>query len=145
MLNCPNWSEAIELILSNNLPVKFALRGSLTLNDITQENFFATKKIWKHVRRLFQIFQDNCSARKPIFLCNFTNYEKERTQSNISVKSLDLNNPNVQVAPINLSYDRGWVSINRRPFDPFLPEYLRLLRESLEVMIIFFWNRHNYY
>lgn len=132
-MNCLNWSEAIELILSNNLPVKFALRGHLTLHDITQENFFATKKIWKHVRRLFQIFQDNCSPRKPIFLCNFNNVKIISTQSNVSVKSLDLDKPELHDGSAKFSFNMGLVSLNRRPFDPILPEYLGLLKESLEV------------
>lgn len=62
---------AIEAILANNLPVKFAMRGHLNLNDRTGDDFYATHKIWRNYARLRQIVANRCDSRRPIYLCSF--------------------------------------------------------------------------
>lgn len=117
LANCPNWSTAIEVILANNLPIKFALRGHLETSDCVTNEFYATKKIWTNYRRLRQIFCSECSARRPIFLCNF---ELTPSDSNLSLTSAKLSNEQS-------------VIFNNRPLDRQLPDYLRILREALEI------------
>lgn len=68
---CPNWKQASENILGQNLPVKFATRGRLDLNDVTQEMFYSSKKIFENCHVLRDIFNNECSPKWPIFLCNF--------------------------------------------------------------------------
>lgn len=82
---CPNWSQAIENILSNNLPVKFAIRYRLDLCDVTQEMFYASKKIFKNCHILRNIFLNECSPKWPIILCNFKHLPASADESiNIS-------------------------------------------------------------
>lgn len=71
---CPNWSLAIDSIFSQNLPVKFAVRCRLNLDDVTQEMFYASKKIFKNCHLLRDIFLNECSPKWPIILCNFKHF-----------------------------------------------------------------------
>lgn len=140
--NLPNWSAAIEAILVNNLPVKFALRGHLDLTDCTQDNFYATKKIWHKYRRLRQIFLSNCSARKPIFLSNFHSTGKTASMLSLGSNHSQLgriigrwmsNSSAASVCdPLTASVSEDEV-FNMRPPDASLADYLRIVREALQI------------
>lgn len=124
LINCPNWTEAIDVILANNLSMKFALCGYLESKDITDDNFFATNKRWIHYRRLQEIFDSDCSPKRPIIVCNFNNVEA--SFSNLSVRSF---RPSAET-DVNETCD-----YNRRPYDPYLPKYLQILTEAMEVTL----------
>lgn len=126
--NVPNWNEAIEKILSNNLSMKFAIRGALELEDITDDKFYATKKIWSNFRRLREILVNECAPRRPIFLCNFNHAPPTMSiLSTVSVKSLN-QSKDTMGAIVNRDL------YNRRPFDKNLPKYLKIVQEAMQVI-----------
>lgn len=123
-----NWLPAIEAILAQNLPVKFALRGYLALTDRTQDNFYATHKIWRNPRSLHNIFvQGQCAPRRPILLCNFAT--RRDTVSNLALTSYLAVLTSTESQAL-----KGNPPFNTRPYDRRLPEYLRILRDALEVI-----------
>lgn len=73
LINCENWSPAIEAILANNLPLKFCIRGRLDLSDFTKDNFYISKRRFEDFNTLRKLMDEDNSPRYPIFLVNFDN------------------------------------------------------------------------
>lgn len=110
--------------------MKFAIRGTLEMNDKTDDDFYATKKIWTNFRRLREIMENECSPRRPIFLCNFNNQPPSQSIASIlSVKSLKQS----EVEIIEDLMVEGFETFNRRPFDANLPKYLQIVQEAMQV------------
>lgn len=152
----------IDAILAQNLPVKFALRGHLDLHDRTANDFYATKKIWRNYRRLRQLFVWKCGARKPIILCNFQRVHRSISNMTISNTSNQSSKDSADFSmldefgcsstesqpPQYLPQDQGFCSVgmgdsfvttdsfaefNARPADPHVIEYLRIVRDALQI------------
>lgn len=126
MTNCPNWSRAIDIILANNLPVKFAACGRLDMDDLTLGAFYATKKIWDHPRRLRHIMLNDLAPRKPIFVSAFDT-SGGGTWSTLTLNSWLMTSSR---GSSKQSHDQA---VGDSRHDPDLHEYLRILREAMEV------------
>lgn len=131
MTNCPNWSRAIDIILANNLPVKFAACGRLDLDDLTLGSFYATKKIWDYPRQLRKIMLNDLAPRKPIFVSAFDTYGG--TLSTLSLNSYPMNS--VRGSFNRHSRSREHSMGNSSKHDTELHDYLRILREAMEVIV----------
>lgn len=132
MVNCPNWNEAIDTILANNLPMKFAIRGQLDMTDRTDNNFYATKKIWTHYRRLREILVNDCSARRPIILCNFDNLPPPTAEVRSNDQIITVNRKS-EAKSVQINGPTTTLSYNRHPFDANLPCYLQIIKEAFQV------------
>ncbi|XP_026471070.1 armadillo repeat-containing protein 3 [Ctenocephalides felis] len=66
---CPIWESAIEVILNNHLPAKFAYTGKLEISDVIRGKFYLMRKPWISFPLLEEILSiENACPKQIIYL-----------------------------------------------------------------------------
>ncbi|XP_017054394.1 uncharacterized protein LOC108096945 [Drosophila ficusphila] len=120
------WGPAIESILSKCPTMKFAIRNSLTFTDITAgKDFYVSRRKFEDFRNFQDILRNDCSPLDSVLVVNF---DRPRPDENdvipVPVRCLTL----ITDTP----GDQSWVYC-KRPGDPFLPQYLEALNQTLAI------------
>uniref|UniRef100_A0A1A9WP26 EDR1/CTR1/ARMC3-like peptidase-like domain-containing protein n=1 Tax=Glossina brevipalpis TaxID=37001 RepID=A0A1A9WP26_9MUSC len=116
----PTWNAAIESILAKDATLKFCIRHYLGFNDTTVDHdFFVSKKKFEDFRDLQIILRDEVSPLAPILVVNFNRPQHD---------------PDFFIRVPRYSETRDSICYCRRPADPFLPEYLKEINDTFELL-----------
>ncbi|KAH0945053.1 hypothetical protein HN011_002424 [Eciton burchellii] len=65
----PSWDSCMETLFKSNLPMKFAFKGRLSENDITQDKFYLSRRSIRPFLILHEIWDKACPL-EPMYLIN---------------------------------------------------------------------------
>lgn len=106
-----NWSAAIKSILRSNLSIKFAHRYFLDFDDDIKDGFYVSRNHFINFKILWNIMNEDCSPRFPVFFVHFNNkISKNLESSKVSTNSCEL-------------------CYSKSPLDLELPEYVLRIQE----------------
>ncbi|XP_011308317.1 uncharacterized protein [Fopius arisanus] len=140
----PSWETCLQTMLSGHLPLKFAVMGRLSLNDITKNGFYVEKRHCHTFPSLKELLASRCSPIQCLYTVNFSNENISRLISGGSDSSLywtdafEDNDSNRICSSISLTCAERFGQLSP---DPLLCQslnmFLRILRTSEETEISF--------
>ena len=141
---CPSWSPAIESILTANPSLKFCIRGRLDISDLIGANFYISKKHWKDFKVFRYIIKCEVSPLYPMIIVNFGHTYVVPTEV-VRIGNVSSRPTNASLTSTTSEADEDWVYC-RRPIDVDLPKYLKKLRDSLEVNLLYsnYLSKYNF-
>ncbi|XP_029673212.1 armadillo repeat-containing protein 3 [Formica exsecta] len=110
----PSWDTCIETLFKSHLPIKFALTGRLSLQDLTQDGFYVLRRNICPFPVLDDIFRFKYCPLEPIYVVNCV---QSSTLSN-ALQAAFKENINV------LSESK----FGRLQYDPYFTEYVELFK-----------------
>ncbi|XP_070172101.1 armadillo repeat-containing protein 3, partial [Polyergus mexicanus] len=110
----PSWDTCIEMLFKSHLPIKFALTGRLSLQDLTQDGFYVSRRNICPFPVLDDIFRFKYCPLEPIYVVNCV---QSSTLSNVLQTAVKEN--------INVLSESKF---GRLQYDPYFIEYVEFFK-----------------